>query len=738
MIRYGLVLAVVLAAPLRADSFDDIRLKRLAMLTGGARLDNTLPEIRTRLAAIESNGRRSWASLRNATSSSQGGWSRVKSLAVAWATPGQGLYHDAALLADVRAAAASLEANSYNARIPSEAGADWFAWEIGTPLLVGDVMVLFHDQLTPEELGRYAAAIDRFTPDPRMMIGDIYTTAANRVWKCMVVLLRAINAKDAVKLQLASDALSGVFPYVASGDGFYLDGSFIQHLRFPYTGGYGNSLLEQISDALYLLAGSPWDVKDPARDNVYRWVFDSYEPLVYRGAMMDMVRGREVVRGGGDHGAGHTIAASVLRLSQVAPAGTALRMQSLVKEWLTSDTSRDWAEGVPIDEVLPLSRILSSSAIPARGPLSGSWIFAGMDRVAHVRPAWALGVAMYSSRIFNFESIHNENVGGWHTGDGMTYLYNGDLTQFSNGFWSTVDPQRLPGTTVVAGSKPPGNTLGLNPVAGGATVAGYSAAMMELRPDDRLLVSAHKSWFLLDDAVVALGSAIHSDTPEQHVETIVENRLLTGDPAFTVAENGAWACLGDELGYFFPNGAGWKTERMDRQGSGRGINAGGSPGQISRRYQTIWFDHGVAPQGAASYAYVLLPGKNRAAVAAYAAAPGARIVENSAHAHAIAAPALGLRAVNFWTDVRTSSNGIVSDKIASIIVLETGGAIQVAVADPAQLNSGAIHVEIDRAAGAVIEKDDAISVDQTSPALRLTVNVANAYGKSLKLKCAAR
>ena len=30
----------------------------------------------------------------------------------------------------------------------------------------------------------------------------------------------------------------------------------------------------------------------------------------------------------------------------------------------------------------------------------------------------------------------------------MTYLYNGDLTQFSDCFWPTVDPYRLPGTTI--------------------------------------------------------------------------------------------------------------------------------------------------------------------------------------------------------------------------------------------------------------------------------------------------
>jgi hyaluronate lyase len=135
---------------------------------------------------------------------------------------------------------------------------------------------------------------------------------------------------------------------------------------------------------------------------------------------------------------------------------------------------------------------------------------------------------------------------------------------------------------------------------------------------------------------------------------------------------------------------------------------------------------------------VLLPGKNAAAVAAYAAAPGVRIEENSAQAHAVSEPALGLRAVNFWTDAKKASDGITSDRIASVLVIESGGAIQIAVADPTQANGGAIHLEIDRAAASVMEKDEAISIDQLSPAVRLTVNVANAGGRSLRLKGATR
>ncbi|MDK9580070.1 polysaccharide lyase family 8 super-sandwich domain-containing protein [Sneathia sanguinegens] len=55
---------------------------------------------------------------------------------------------------------------------------------------------------------------------------------------------------------------------------------------------------------------------------------------------------------------------------------------------------------------------------------------------------------MSSNKIKYYEAMNGENERGWYTGDGMLYLYNGDIRQFNDEFWSTVDPYRLPGITV--------------------------------------------------------------------------------------------------------------------------------------------------------------------------------------------------------------------------------------------------------------------------------------------------
>lgn len=158
-----------------------------------------------------------------------------------------------------------------------------------------------------------------------------------------------------------------------------------------------------------------------------------------------------------------------------------------------------------------------------------------MDRTVHLRPGFGFAISMHSSRIANYESINNENTKGWHTGDGMTYLYNGDLSQFSDNFWPTVDSYRLPGTTVnQATSVVKGQRSSKNWVGGTEILGTYGITGMELKTPGQTLATK-KSWFMFDDEIVALGSGITS-TDNKVVETIVENRKLnsSGNNALTV------------------------------------------------------------------------------------------------------------------------------------------------------------------------------------------------------------
>ena len=732
------------AAPLcRADNMDDLRLRWRGMLTGGDALDTAIPQVRSTLSSIESSARSNRASLQkstdrqtlwtdiartNVSADVSSTYSRLRTMALAWAQPGQNLYQDAGLLADTVAGLEWMDAHRYNAR--SSEYDNWWDWEIGTPAILVDIAVLLYDQLTPDQLARYMAAVERFDANPSIMIVSTVSTGANLADKCKIALLRGVLVKDRAKVAMAAGKLSPVFPYVAAGDGFYTDGSFIQHTRHPYTGSYGLVLLGDIANLLYLLAGSEFDVADPARANLSYWVTDGFSPLLIRGAMADMVRGRAISRNSSsDHAIGHGTIAALLRISQFAPEEEAAPLRSAIKRWLKEDTSRDFASGLPLDLIGEARRLLDDDSIAPADPPSGSRIYASMDRALHLRPTWAAGIAMHSSRIYNYESINNENLKAWHTGDGMLYLYNADLTHFADSFWPTADPQRLPGTTVIAGSTARQSQVGGSNAVGGASLDGYSAVMMQLSPDGRQL-SAKKSWFLFDDEVAALGADIHSTAAGKTVETIIENRRVPAAAVFTSDPNGAWANLAGSIGYYFPEGAPWQSLRETRTGAWRDINAGGPTAALTAQYQTLWFDHGISP-AAAQYAYVLLPGKNANDTAAYAALPAVQIVQNDAEVQAVEHAALGIRAANFWTGGKSAA-GIGTDGIASVVVHQAAGELHVAVADPTQSNNGVLHVEIATPVGVAISQDEGVTIDQTTPTLRLSINVPGARGKAFR------
>lgn len=162
-------------------------------------------------------------------------YSGLRAMALAFATPGASLHGDESLVADVVAGLDFVNQQVYN---DSQAEFDnWWDWEIGSPQRLTDTCVLVYDHLTDAQLASYNAAIDHFVPSPLKMIEQtVVSTGANRTDLCQVVAIRGILGRSADKMASGRDGLSDVFAYVTSGDGYYRDGSFVQHTTIAYTG----------------------------------------------------------------------------------------------------------------------------------------------------------------------------------------------------------------------------------------------------------------------------------------------------------------------------------------------------------------------------------------------------------------------------------------------------------------------------------------------------------------------
>ncbi|WP_443064054.1 polysaccharide lyase 8 family protein [Streptomyces sp. NBC_00376] len=706
-------------------------LQRAESLLTGSGFDPADPDFSTAVAALDTTAAELWDSLDRSAGRTAlwpdlapltdpgnfgQSYTRLRTVATAWATTGTSLAGSTQVADALVAALRFTHDTAYNpAR--RETG-NWWFWEIGAPRALMDCSVILRDRLPPADLADYLAVVDRFCPDAdrRTNSPTLSETGANRTDKAVIVALRGLLGQDPAKLFSARDALSDVrdsgrnslFRYTSSGDGFYEDGSFVQHDVVAYTGSYGVVLLGGTAYLLALLAGSEWTVADPKVSVMYDAVERTFAPVIFDGLMMDSVRGRAISRErAGDHRDGATALAAILLLASGAPAEYATRWRPLVKGWLTRNRTTPFEGLAAIPQLALAKAVLNDDSVPAGPRSTGSHVFADMDRVVHRRPGWACALSLSSKRISAYEAGNGENLHGWYTGDGMTYLYDGDdLGQFNDGFWPTVDPYRLPGTTV---DTRPRTDLGTgagtstyrpaNTVAGGAVLDGrYGAAAMEVIGAQGTTLRSRKSWFLLDNAVIALGAGITA-SDGRPVETIVENRNLGTDGRHRLLVDGVrlpveqgwsgefgrarWAHVDSVGSYVFPDGTALRALREERTGTWRaidtGADTGGSTDPVTRRYLTLWTDHGPSPADA-HYAYVLLPGASAATTAVWSRSRPVRIVANDTTAQAVEVRRAGLTAVNFWGAGTTA--GITASGPASVLVLRQGGQVRVAVADP--------------------------------------------------------
>ncbi|MGQ5633477.1 MULTISPECIES: polysaccharide lyase 8 family protein [unclassified Streptomyces] len=677
-------------------------------------------------------------------------YTRLSTMAQAYCRPGTGLSGDPDLRDAIVTGLDHLHDDVYHAG--QVRYGNWYSWQIGAPQALLDTCVLMYDALSSRQIADHLAAVDHFVPDSVVASYSGTSTGANRVDLCRVLALRGIVGADAAKVALARDALSPVFPYVTSGDGLYADGSFIQHTAVPYTGSYGSVLLGGLGLLFALLAGSGWEVTDPGRQTVFDAVEHAWAPFLHDGLVMDCVAGRAISRGVAaadpqriqqdDHLRGHAVLGSIVLLGQGASPAENARWRALVKGWMRRDSySPPLADPVlSLPHLARLQQVADDASVTPVPEPAGHRLFPSMARAVHRGRGWAAALSMADKRITYYETGNGENLRGWHTGAGMLYWWGDTFAggQYSDAFWPTVDPCRLPGTTV--SRKPLADGAGGDwgapkPDAdwvGGATDGRRAAVGQYLKGLQSTLV-ARKSWFFLDDAVVCLGAGITCGDGTA-VETTVENRNLgaTGGAPLTVdgtvqpathpwsatLTGARWAHIGGHGGCVFPGGATVRALREARDGSWSTINKGGSTTVLNRTYLTLYIDHGTDPVNA-SYAYLLLPGASAARTRVRAADVNwLTVLANTNDRQGVTVRSLGFTGVNFWSGGTVGA--LTASDPCSVMISEKGdGTAVIAVSDPLRTRTR-LTLTWRRAVAAVTSAPATLTSSATGSALTLT------------------
>ncbi|MCK2213415.1 polysaccharide lyase beta-sandwich domain-containing protein [Actinomadura sp. ATCC 31491] len=606
---------LAVAAPLRAAAasagYDHARViaNTVAMLAGTPEV-NARPEVAAKLAAILTTARQRLTAMDRAGAGElfaglalgaddvnlRLAFQYLYEIALATRVPGGQLDGDAAAQRRVADGLQWLHERYYGDQAKGYYG-NWHTWEIGIPTHVTRTLALLAGRLREERpalTATYLATMDAYLRNGRN--GDVdldsrFHTGANLADITANRILQGALTADDARLAKAIADQSTVFatvdPYALQHgvtDGYYRDGSFIQHASVAYTGSYGRALLTRVVQTLKTLDGATTDGLAGLPGVVYQWITDGFAPLIFEGWMMEIVKGRAVSRTTTGYADVGVIVEAVADLTDHLPAEDATALKKYVKHLPAADT----AAFVSPVSIARYAAIRADAAVPAAdlNPPARCVAFNAMDRTVHRRPGWAFALARSSERVSKYEYMSGENLMPWFQGDGAHYLYLAGEDQrevFGVDYYTTVSPYRLAGVTApveerrtvpelyggrlwyenpshplnFTSSSESQNAYVYFPVAGnafsgGATLgpygvaglvqsddAAWTAKQAGLLPDDFVAyrdARATKSWFLLDDEVVVLAADVSGQGGRAAVTTVDSRIAAPADPVAITGE----------------------------------------------------------------------------------------------------------------------------------------------------------------------------------------------------------
>ena len=514
---------------------------------------------------------------------------------------------------------------------------NWWDYEIGTPRALTNTLILLKEDFTDEEKKKYTAPIKTFAPKSDEILSSVGKAepakGGNLVDIAKVKLLESIIEEDKDMTKNSIDAFNKVFTYVqsnASGkerNGFYKDGSYIDHQDVPYTGAYGVVLLEGISQMMPMIKETPFNDKTQNDTTLKSWIDDGFIPLIYKGEMMDLSRGRAISRENEtSHSASATVMKSLLRLSDAMDESTKAKYKKIVKSSVESDSSykqNDYLNSY--SDIDKMKSLMDDSTISTNGLTQQLKIYNDMDRVTYHNKDldFAFGLSMTSKNVARYESINGENLKGWHTGAGMSYLYNSDVKHYRDNFWVTADMKRLSGTTTLDNEilKDTDDKKSSKTFVGGTKVDDQHASIgMDFENQDKTL-TAKKSYFILNDKIVFLGTGIKSTDSSKNPVTTIENRkangytLYTDDKQTTNSDNQGTNSVFLEstdtkknIGYHFLNESKITVKKESHTGKWSDINKSQKQDSKTNQYYEVTQKHSNTDS---KYAYVLYPGLSK-------------------------------------------------------------------------------------------------------------------------------
>ncbi|CAL6023397.1 hyaluronate_lyase [Hexamita inflata] len=522
---------------------------------------------------------------------------------------------------------------------------------------------------------------------------QIPNTGGNLAGTTMIVFLRGIITRNQSETDEAFATIPLILEIAKSYDGFYADGSFIQHTVVPYTIGYGLGLMGNVVDFISLLIGqSVYDIWATNIAYIFQAAIKSYSPLLYNGQLLLITNGRMV--SSNPFSGAKALLGYLSYLSECDGGDDQIEtIKNIIKYHIVYgkpyvDHSKEQGQLINKDIMYKLEA--NESIIPIDH--FKLYNFASMNRIVQKRPNYCFSLALRSYRIAGFEANSISNLKGWYSGDGMEYLIMKNQRQYID-FWPTVDSYQLQGTTETVAIRysedVPNRQLNNAKFVGGASLDNIGSIGFEFINYDKSL-KYNKSWFMFDDQIVVLVSGFESDleyktTFVNHIlenltqQVSVDNKTIASS-VITDCNNAQQVFIQgvnnqDNLAYYFLTPVNLKIVKETRTGKPSDVETTASKTEISRSFVKAYI------YNATQLAYIIFPNANTSTLIQ---SNNCTVLSNTGSFQAVKSENFVLG--NVFAGVQTVENFTFSSPV-SFVLNRTGSKIVLSVSDPTQQSS---------------------------------------------------
>ena len=519
---------------------------------------------------------------------------------------------------------------------------DWWDWYVGGPCPMMDTLMIIEDAIDKERILKYTRPMSFLRNE--MCTGPGAAYAMTRI---VTLTPLALLTNNRALLNILRDECADLLEEHDEGNNMRRDFCCMTH-GMPYNVAYGVINLTRIGKVLQILDRTPLDYKIEKKYNLLNMIRYTFAPVMYKGRTLSPMNGRAMQY---DTCASHLLSefhylfglfgekedreiCEIIRRHNTPTVKA--QLISTFDEGVTLEEYRKInsfpgtrAAEMPKTHVASYARYYDALTNPEyeTGAYTLGYMWYSGDICAQHRNNYLAGLRMMSSRSPGYECINGAHGDGWYTGDGALYLYTpGAEDEYTPKWWSHADKHFIPGTTIDARKREimffdkayksskdfvGGVSLDDAFLTASMDYEAFHCEVDEGRPDVGYgrswpiypcTLTAKKSYFFFDRAIVCIGTDINADDGYD-VHTVVENRLIpTGDILINgeaISKDIGKITRNDITrvyipgtgGYLFPNGGEITVHIYENDGV---------------KFISLRVEHGQNPQKG-EYAYIVLP-----------------------------------------------------------------------------------------------------------------------------------